>query len=123
MINSSQDSPKELPQNIFLVIDKHLLPVKQHTMNIGRHPNNDLIINDPRVSRWHAQIRFEDGDFILYDMDAKFGTFVNNERVNKYVLKTGDTISLANTPVLFIDRSDKIIRQIDGVTGVLLDEE
>ena len=89
---------------------------------MGRHPDNDLIINDPRVSRFHAQIRFEDGQFVIHDLDAKFGTFVNNENIKKCVIESGDTISLANTPLLFINRSSEMVRNIRDTTGMLSEE-
>jgi pSer/pThr/pTyr-binding forkhead associated (FHA) protein len=99
-------------------LHKQLLPIRQETFKIGRHPKNDLIITDPRVSRWHAQLRFEEGEFMIYDMDTKFGTYVNNEKVDQSALSSGDTISLANTPLLFIDRSEQIIRRTHDTTGI-----
>jgi pSer/pThr/pTyr-binding forkhead associated (FHA) protein len=118
-----ENSKVRIPDNVFLVIDKQLLPITQETITIGRHPSNNLIITDPRVSRWHAQLRFEEGEFVIYDMDAKFGVSVNNEQVKRGVLRSGDTISLANTPLLFIDRSDNMIRKIHDTTGMLSNSE
>ncbi len=122
MDNNLQEQTEIIPDNIFLVIDKQLLPIKKKLLKIGRHPENDLIINDPRVSRYHAQVRYENGQFMIYDMDAKFGTFVNSEQIDKSEIVSGDTISLANTPVLFIDRSSDMIRKIQDTTGLLSDE-
>lgn len=118
---SLENTKEKIPDNVFLVIDKQLLPITQETVTIGRHPSNNLIITDPHVSRWHAQLRFEEGEFVIYDMDAKFGTCVNNEQIKRCVLRSGDTISLANTPLLFIDRSDQMIRKIHDTTGMLSD--
>jgi len=123
MDNYSNQLESEIPDNVFLVLDKQLFPVDKATIRIGRHAENDLIINDPLISRWHAEIRFEDKDFVVYDMGSKFGTEVNNEPVLGCVLKSGDTISLANTPLLFIDRSDQVISRTQDTTGVLEDQE
>lgn len=123
MDNTLENTEIKIPDNVFLVIDKQLLPITQGTVTIGRHPSNNLIITDPRVSRWHAQLRFEDGEFVIYDMDAKFGTCVNNEQIQRCVLRSGDTISLANTPLLFIDRSDQMIRKIHETTGLISNTE
>lgn len=109
-----------MPENVFLVFENHLFPLTQINTSIGRHPDNDLIINEPSVSRWHAELRFEDGEFYIYDMDSRFGTFLNTTKIKRSLVRNGDTISLANTPVLFIDRSDKIIRQIEQTTGTLI---
>jgi pSer/pThr/pTyr-binding forkhead associated (FHA) protein len=123
MDKSLENSEVKIPENVFLVLHKQLLPVTRETIKIGRHPENDLIITDPRVSRWHAQLRFEEGDFVIYDMDAKFGVAVNNELVKRCVLSSGDTISLANTPLLFIDRSDQMIQKIHDTTGLISEKE
>jgi pSer/pThr/pTyr-binding forkhead associated (FHA) protein len=109
----------QLPKNVFLVIDKQLFPVNKTTIKIGRHAENDLIISDLLVSRWHAEIRFEEETFIIYDMESKYGTAVNNEPTSRRILKSGDTISLANTPLLFIDRSEQVIRRSQDTTGIL----
>lgn len=113
----------QIPKNIFFVLEKQLVPITRQTTSIGRHPTNDLIINDPRVSRWHAQLRFEENQFVIHDTASTFGTFLNSEKIEQAAVKTGDTISFAQTPVLFIDRSSKIIKQTYGTTGMLVDED
>jgi pSer/pThr/pTyr-binding forkhead associated (FHA) protein len=115
-------SSQPLPENVFLAIDQHLIPLQKITFYLGRHTNNDLVITDPSVSRHHAKIEFTDDTFVLLDLDSTFGTFVNQERIKKQILKNGDTISLANTPLLFIDRSAAVIRRGDDVTGVLRED-
>ena len=116
-MEKQSDMPEtQLPENVYLAIDKQLFPLNKTTTRIGRHVENDLIISDPLVSRWHAEVRFEEGAFVIYDMKTKSGTEVNNERVSRCVLKSGDTIKLANTPLLFIDRSDQVLRQSQDTT-------
>ena len=116
-MKKQSDMPEtQLPENVYLAIDKQLFPLNKRTTRIGRHVENDLIISDPLVSRWHAEVRFEEGAFVIYDMKTKSGTEVNNERVSRCVLKSGDTIKLANTPLLFIDRSDQVLRQSQDTT-------
>jgi pSer/pThr/pTyr-binding forkhead associated (FHA) protein len=120
MTASSDFSKSSMPGNVFLVFENHLFPLNKSNTKIGRHPDNDLIINEPSVSRWHAELRFEDGEFYIYDMGSRFGTFVNTIKIKRSLVQNGDTISMANSPVLFIDRSDKIIRQIEQTTGTLI---
>jgi len=50
---------------------------------VGRKVDRDLVIADPRVSREHAQIVSEDGEFYLIDLASKHGTFVNGEKVDR----------------------------------------
>ena len=104
----------------YLVIHSQIFPLKKEIVRIGRKLDNDLVIQEPMVSRYHAEVRFEDGEFFVYDIGSRFGTFLNSEKVERAPVKNGDTISLANSPVLFIDRSDKIIRQIEQTTGALI---
>ena len=53
---------------------------------IGRSPENQLILRDSRISRTHATITREDGEYVLIDCDSRHGTFVNGERVNRRAL-------------------------------------
>ncbi len=69
--------------------------------NIGRRPDNHLVIDDPRVSRMHAQIRAEKGRYYIFDLNATGGTFVNGQRIRQHLLKAGDVISLAGFPLVF----------------------
>lgn len=70
-------------------------------ITIGRQWNADFIIADPRVSRLHAQIRFVDGRFVLFDLGSTGGSFVNGQRVQQQVLFRGDVISLAGVELIF----------------------
>jgi pSer/pThr/pTyr-binding forkhead associated (FHA) protein len=69
--------------------------------NIGRRLDNHLVIDDPRVSRYHAQIRYVRGRFIIFDLNSTGGTFINGQRTTQSVLYPGDVISLAGLPVVF----------------------
>ncbi len=86
----------------FLIVGgKETYLLKQVITNIGRRPDNHLVINDPRVSRQHAQIRAEKGRYYLFDLNATGGTFVNGQRIRQHLLKAGDVISLAGFPLVF----------------------
>jgi sigma-B regulation protein RsbU (phosphoserine phosphatase) len=60
--------------------------------NVGRKVDKDLVIADPRVSRDHAQIVMEEGDFFLVDLGSKHGTFVNGERIQRQKLERNDRL-------------------------------
>ena len=53
---------------------------------VGRKVDKDLVIADPRVSRDHALITSEDGQFCVVDQGSKHGTFVNGERIQRKTL-------------------------------------
>jgi hypothetical protein len=85
-------------------------PLSQAEIRIGRHPDNDLSLARlpaqlcQRVSRFHAHIRTEAGQFILYDglngQASANGTYLNGERLTNTgrPLKQGDTIILGQLP-------------------------
>ncbi|HEY6764220.1 MAG TPA: SpoIIE family protein phosphatase [Candidatus Sulfotelmatobacter sp.] len=60
--------------------------------NVGRKVDKDLVIADPRVSRDHAQIIMEDGQFFLVDLGSKHGTFINGERIQRQKLERNDRL-------------------------------
>jgi pSer/pThr/pTyr-binding forkhead associated (FHA) protein len=71
----------------------------QDSVLIGRTSECDVILYDPGVSRRHARIYVENGQFFVEDVGSSNGTQVNGELVKKQSLKDGDSISLG--PVVF----------------------
>lgn len=93
---------QNLPANSFLIVDgTRILPLTQAVINLGRRPDNQIVIDDPRVSRVHAQLRAIKGRFIIFDLDSTGGTFVNSQRVHQCALYPGDVISLAGYPLVY----------------------
>jgi hypothetical protein len=91
-----------LPQNAFLILEgSKTFPLRQPVINLGRRPDNHLIIDDPRVSRNHAQLRCDHGRFILFDLNSTGGTYVNGRRINQTLLQPGDVISLAGVTIIY----------------------
>lgn len=71
-------------------------------LRLGRHPYNEVSIDDGAVSRYHCWITHEMGLVLIEDLASANGTFVNGARVLKRVpLKPGDVIRLGRTEVLF----------------------
>lgn len=69
--------------------------IKGDSFCIGRAYENDLRIEDSRVSRRHAEIlKLADGYFTLYDLNSKGGCYVNGVRVKEHRLQPGDVIVL-----------------------------
>lgn len=91
-----------IPNNAFLIVNGvKLYPLDKPVINIGRHPDNQIVINDPRVSRQHAQLRAINGRYILFDLGSNAGSCVNNQRVHQAILSPGDVISLAGIPLVY----------------------
>jgi VWFA-related protein len=71
-------------------------------MNIGRAPDNQIVLTDPTVSRHHAWIREQEGSFLVFDIGSANGTFVNGERVEApRMLENGDTVRFGEVDLVF----------------------
>lgn len=96
------EAGENIPENAFLIIEGvKVHALNQTVVNIGRRLENQLVIDDPRVSRNHAQLRAIKGRFVLFDLNSTGGTFVNGQRTSQTVLYPGDVISLAGVALIF----------------------
>src|ERR1700676_2578672 len=74
-----------------------------HTpFTVGRKVDKDLVIADPRVSRDHALITSEDGQFCVVDQGSKHGTFVNGERIQRKTLERNDRVEFGVRDVSYV---------------------
>jgi hypothetical protein len=60
---------------------------------VGRSPESDVHLPDPSVSRNHALFDVQNGSLIVHDAGSTNGTYVNDERIDSAVLKTGDVVA------------------------------
>ena len=68
------------------------------TTRIGRERDNDIVIVDPKISRYHAQISMEAGQWTLTDLGSSNRTYLNGLAVTEPTpLQPGDRISLGET--------------------------
>ena len=101
-MNEETEEGDNIPENAFLIIEGvKVHPLNEAVVNIGRRLENQLVIDDPRVSRNHAQLRAIKGRFVLFDLNSTGGTFVNGQRTSQTVLYPGDVISLAGVALIF----------------------
>ena len=68
--------------------------LSHETLHIGRASDNDIVLDDNKVSRHHAQISYENGVYFISDLSTANGTFVNRQRILNQQLKTGDHIQI-----------------------------
>jgi hypothetical protein len=73
----------------------------EHIVTIGRHPECNIVLADPNVSRNHAEIRPQGDGFVLVDLGSTNGSKINGVRVGQQVLRDGDEISFGNTRMTF----------------------
>jgi hypothetical protein len=77
------------------------IPLETTLLTVGRGLDNDIVLEDARVSRHHAQLRYKSRRFWLTDLGSTNGTFINGERVSESALSNGDAISLGGLELLF----------------------
>jgi hypothetical protein len=78
------------------------LQITKSVLHIGRHLTNDVVVNDKRVSRHHAEIRFERGQFVLYDLGSTNGVGINGVMTHQPVpLKNNDRVSVGSHEFVF----------------------
>lgn len=78
--------------------DFRLVPGKNM---IGTAADTDIVLTDQYMSSRHAVIRYEDGIFMLVDLDSTNGSFVNDEQVAKEELIDNDRLRLGRTELKF----------------------
>lgn len=74
-------------------------------LSVGRDSTNGIQLHDTEVSRRHAEFRRETdtGQFFLTDLGSSNGTYVNSDRVQRHVLKSGDRVQFGRSLLLFTD--------------------
>ncbi|HWE25601.1 MAG TPA: FHA domain-containing protein [Myxococcales bacterium] len=63
---------------------------------LGTAADCDVVLTDKKISRKHATIRYEGGEFQIADLDSSNGTFVNEEKVQKHDLIDNDIVKLGD---------------------------
>jgi DNA-binding response OmpR family regulator len=90
---------------------------------IGRWEDNDVVISDRWISRYHAQVRCQGSKCILDDLDSKNGLFVNGRRVTSTPLYNDDRIQLSPRYQLCFVDAEATAPLIQGQGDVLIDQD
>jgi hypothetical protein len=75
--------------------------LSESVITIGRHPDCNLVLADPNVSRNHAEIRPQGDRYAVVDLGSTNGSRVNGVRVDTQVLEDGDELMFGNTRMQF----------------------
>ena len=81
-----------------------IFDLEKHETTIGRELKNDLILDDPRVSRLHAIVKKSNLSVVLCDMESGNGTFVNGHRIPpnvEFKLADQDEIKLGSCTLVY----------------------
>lgn len=104
IIQPAQTAQAQQPRAKLVVAgsgSSHVIPLESTMLTVGRGLNNDIILEDTRVSRHHAQLRYRSRRFWVADVGSTNGTFVNGEAVEEQALNDGDVISLGGLELIF----------------------
>lgn len=95
--------PTPVPAAAYVVIERGPMPDKRYditavTSTIGRSPQNEIVINDPEMSRRHAQIVQQGEIFAVSDLGSTNGTFVNGQRLGSepFALQPGQAVNMGS---------------------------
>jgi len=70
-------------------------PLEKTELQLGRDLSNDIVINDPEVSRRHARLSLQPEGYILEDLGSTNGTFIRGQRLAApVVLRPGELITI-----------------------------
>jgi pSer/pThr/pTyr-binding forkhead associated (FHA) protein len=97
-----EDEKVEIPEDAFVIVEGvKVIQLTQPIFHIGRRLDNNLVLDDSRVSRNHAELRAINGRYVILDLDSKGGTFVNGVKITQSILYPGDVISLAGVSLVY----------------------
>jgi sigma-B regulation protein RsbU (phosphoserine phosphatase) len=82
--------------------DQQTVSLNHTPYTVGRKVDRDLVIADPRVSREHATIVSENGEFFVVDLNSKHGTFVNGEKVDRHKLQRNDRLEFGARDIAYL---------------------
>ena len=105
---STQKAQKIVPVPTLSFTEGHLaghrVRLEEEVATLGRREDNAYVVDDPRVSRVHAEIRREGSAVILSDLGSSSGTKVNGEAINgPAVIRHGDKVSFGPVTATFED--------------------
>jgi hypothetical protein len=89
------------------------VPLGTRPVTMGRAPDNDLPIDNLAVSNYHARVYVEAGSLVLEDLNSLNGTFLNDIRVERAMLKDGDAILIGKHHIV-VDQEHDAALPVDG---------
>ena len=77
--------------------------VPGQSVTIGRAPTNQIVVQDERCSRTHAELFVSNGQWTLRDLDSRNGTAIDEQAVSEdFPLSPGNVIRIGHTQLIFV---------------------
>ena len=105
--NMSMPSAPLLPQAWLTIrlpqANQQIYRIEKPVINIGRQLSNDIIVEDKRVSRYHAQIKYQpNGQFAIFDLGSTNGITINGApHMRQHTLSSGDRFTIGSYDFYF----------------------
>lgn len=93
-----------LPRRPFLIVDgQRQISLNSTLVRVGRAHDNDVIVDDRRVSRHHLELRWQNdlARFLAVDLNSSGGTRLNGYPIKQCTLEAGDVISLGGVEIIY----------------------
>lgn len=103
--------------------DEHVL--MRATVALGRHPENDIVLNDLTLSRFHARLERRGDAYVVVDLGAQNGVFLNGQKVTgERGLTPGDRIGIGSYVAIFDQPgAENLRRKSDSQTSTNIQPE
>jgi pSer/pThr/pTyr-binding forkhead associated (FHA) protein len=85
-----------------------VIGLSSDVLTIGRSPHSDLFLDDVTVSRHHARVLLDEGEFLVEDLNSLNGTYVNRRRIERHRLSDGDELQIGKFKLAFIEREEEV---------------
>lgn len=95
------EGPEEGPYAELVLSDGSRVALGDGPVVLGRLPECDVVVNDPNVSRRHAEFRRTTDGVVVTDLGSTNGTRVNGAPVRERQLTSGDEITVGSTTLVF----------------------
>jgi pSer/pThr/pTyr-binding forkhead associated (FHA) protein len=98
----------ELPRGVAMLVVKRgsdegvRFVLEQPLTRAGRHPENEIFLDDITVSRRHAEFLTSEEGTTVRDVGSLNGTFVNRKRIEEVKLASGDEVQIGKFKLLYL---------------------
>ena len=122
---------KEVSNNQIFANEKNIAALKfkekikqKKTLYIGRQLTNDIVFEDPTVSRVHAEISYEDDDFWIEDLGSVNHTYVNGKKIkSKTKLRDSDVITISFYAINLREGAKDLSKESNAINAVAIQKK
>ena len=111
---------------IIVSLDDNLIkvvPLNKDRMTLGRRPYNDIVVDNLAVSGEHAALQVIGRDYFIEDLNSTNGTYINEQKVKRQILKNGDKIEIGKYEIKYLQDGPGLLESDVNVANVKLDAD